>query len=117
MAKQMPEPIVVLKKGEYTQNIYSVLPKGRSGEMEKVVRNMCLLDCAEDGSYIRLWASTAFSAEDNCVWYPTWIFDKVTEKREFYKNEYGELVLPASEREGDEDFWKSAYERKYGKLE
>ena len=32
-------------------------------------------------------------------------------------NEYGELVLPASEREGDEDFWKSAYERKYGKLE
>ena len=80
MAKQMPEPIVVLKKGEYTQNIYSVLPKGRSGEMEKVVRNMCLLDCAEDGSYIRLWASTAFSAEDNCVWYPTWIFDKVTEK-------------------------------------
>ena len=77
MAKQMPEPLVVLKKGEYTANVYSVLPKGKSGEMEKVVRNMCLLDCAEDGSYIRLWASTAFSAEDKCVWYPQWIFDKV----------------------------------------
>ena len=41
---------------------------------------MCLLDCSEDGTYIRLWASAAFSAEDNCVWYPHWIFDKVVGK-------------------------------------
>ena len=79
-AKQMPEPIVVLKKGEYTENVYGVVPKGRTGELEKVVRNMCLLDCAEDGSYIRMWSSAAFSAEYNCVWYPHWIFDKVVGK-------------------------------------
>lgn len=79
-SKQMPEPIVVLIKGEYVKNIPGVLPKGKSGELEKVVRNMRLLDCAEDGSYIRLWASTAFSAEDNCIWYPHWVFDKVVGK-------------------------------------
>ena len=76
--KQMTEPIVTLEKGVYTKNIYSVVPKGKTGELEKVIRNMCLLDINEDGSYIRLWSSAAFSAEDNCVWYPHWIFDKIT---------------------------------------
>ena len=80
MAKQMPEPIAVLVKGEYVPNIPGVVPKGKTGELERVVRNMCLLDCAEDGTYVRMWSSTAFSAEDNCVWYPKWIFDKVVGK-------------------------------------
>ena len=79
-AKQMPEPIVVLVKGEYVPNIPGVVPKGKTGELERVVRNMCLLDCAEDGTYVRMWSSTAFSAEDNCVWYPHWVFDKVVGK-------------------------------------
>ncbi len=56
----MTKPIVTLEKGVYTKNIYSVVPKGKTGELEKVIRNMCLLDINEDGSYIRLWSSAAF---------------------------------------------------------
>lgn len=80
MSKQQAEPVAVLVKGEYNKNIPGVAPKGKTGEMEKIIRNMCLIDCDEDGSYIRLWASQGFSAEDNCVWYPHWVFDKVVEK-------------------------------------
>ncbi len=79
-SKQSPEPIVVLKQGVYTKNVPGVVPKGKSGAMENVIRNLCLLDIREDGSYIRLWASQAFSTDDNCVWYPHWIFDKIKAK-------------------------------------
>lgn len=41
---------------------------------------MRALDIAPDGSFVRLWVSNAFSADDNCVWYPQWIFDKVKER-------------------------------------
>lgn len=79
-SKQDIEPIVVLVKGVYTKNVPGIVPKGKTGDMEKVIRNMCLLECHEDGSYIRMWASQGFSDEDNCVWYPHWIFDKIHEK-------------------------------------
>ena len=80
MSKEMPQAVAVLVKGEYVRNVPGVVPKGRTGEMERVIRNMRLLDCAEDGTYIRMWASQGFSAEDNCVWYPHWVFDKVVGK-------------------------------------
>ena len=80
MSKEMPQPVALLVKGEYVANVPGICPKGQTGEMEKIIRNMCLLDCAEDGTYLRMWASQGFSAEDNCVWYPHWVFDKVVGK-------------------------------------
>lgn len=79
-AKEAPEPLVILDKDVYTKNVYDVVPKGKSGELENVVRNMRALNIAEDASFIRLWVSNAFSADDNCVWYPHWIFDKIKER-------------------------------------
>ena len=79
-AKDAPAPLVTLEKDVYTQNVPDVVPKGKSGEVEAVVRNMRALNIAEDGSFVRLWVSNAFSAEDNCVWYPHWIFDKIKER-------------------------------------
>lgn len=79
-SKAAPQPIVILDKDVYTKNVYDVVPKGKTGELENVVRNMRALNIAEDGSFVRLWVSNAFSADDNCVWYPTWIFDKIKER-------------------------------------
>ena len=103
------EPLVVLEKDVYTRNVKDVLP-GKKG-MENVVRNMRLLNIAEDGSFVRLWVSNAFSADDNCVWYPTWIFDKITGK-------FGPPVPTGSMAGGDLDVilkcnteqWKQAAE-------
>ncbi len=78
--KQSAEPIVILEHDVYTTNVPDVVPKGNTGELENVVRNMRLLDIAADGSFVRIWISNAFSADDNCVWYPHWIFDKIKER-------------------------------------
>ena len=108
-ADKTSEPLVVLEKDVYTRNVKDVLP-GKKG-MENVVRNMRLLNIAEDGSFVRLWVSNAFSADDNCVWYPTWIFDKITGK-------FGPPVPTGSMAGGDLDVilkcnteqWKQAAE-------
>lgn len=75
-SKQAPQPFGIVEKDVYTPNVPGVIPK-REGGVENVVRNMRILDLAEDGSFLRMWYSNAFSADDNSVWYPTWIFDKI----------------------------------------
>ncbi|MBQ2994618.1 MAG: alkaline phosphatase family protein [Peptococcaceae bacterium] len=75
-AKNVPQPLAVIEKDVYTPNVYDVVPT-RQGTLENVVRNIRILDLAEDGSHIRMWFSNGFSADDNRVWYPTWIFDKI----------------------------------------
>ena len=77
-AKNVENPLVILEKDVYTPNVYDIVPT-RAGGVENVVRNMRVLDLAEDGSYVRMWYSGGFSADDNRVWYPTWIFDKIKE--------------------------------------
>lgn len=74
--KSISEPLVVLDKDIYTPNVYDVVPT-HQGTSENIVRNLRVLDLAEDGSYVRMWVSGGFSADDNRVWYPTWIFDKI----------------------------------------
>ena len=75
-SKQAPQPFGIVEKDVYTPNVPGVIPK-KEGGVENVVRNMRILDLAEDGSFLRMWYSNAFSADDNSVWYPTWIFDKI----------------------------------------
>ena len=77
--KEVDQPMVVLEKDAYTANVPDMSPT-RDGSLEHVVRNMRLLDLAEDGSKLRLWYSAAFSADDNRPWYPQWIFDECTKK-------------------------------------
>ena len=75
-AKNVEKPLAILDKDVYTPNVYDVIPT-RTGGVENVVRNLRVLDLAEDGSYVRMWYSGGFSADDNRVWYPKWIFDKI----------------------------------------
>ena len=78
-AKNVEKPLAIIEKDVYTPNVYDVIPT-KGGTMENVVRDVRILDMAEDGSYLRMWYSHANSADDNRVWYPTWIFDKVVGK-------------------------------------
>ncbi len=78
-AKNAPQPLAVIEKDVYTPNVYDVIPT-RTGGVENVVRNIRILDLAEDGSFIRMWFSNGFSADDKRVWYPNWIFDKIKER-------------------------------------
>lgn len=78
--KTAAEPLTILSKDVYTKNIADTLPKGKSGEQENVIRNMRALNIAEDGSYVRIWVSDAFSADDDSVWYPKEIFPKIKER-------------------------------------
>lgn len=75
--KSTSEPIAVLENDVFT-GVQDVIPS-ESGE-EKVYRNMRVLKIAEDGSYVRIWASRGMSCEDDSVWFPKSLFKEVTDK-------------------------------------
>ena len=78
-SKEAAEPVVVLNNDEFTPDIPDVVPTP-TGQIEHVVRNMRALEIAEDGSSLRIWYSSAFSADDKRVWWPGWVFDECTKK-------------------------------------
>jgi len=75
--KATAEPVAVLDNDVFT-GVYDVVPSA-NGE-EKVYRNMRLLKIAEDGSYVRIWASRGMSCEDDSVWFPKSLFKEVVDK-------------------------------------
>lgn len=75
--KSATEPIIILENDVFT-GVYDVVPSAK-GE-EKVYRNMRLLKIADDGSYVRIWASRGMSCEDDSVWFPKSLFKEVTDK-------------------------------------
>ena len=79
MTKESTEPYAVLVKDEFVEDIIDFVPKGKTGDVEKVTRCMKLMDISENCDYIRVWISPALSIEDKGVWYPQWIFDKIME--------------------------------------
>ncbi|MBQ5668549.1 MAG: alkaline phosphatase family protein, partial [Peptococcaceae bacterium] len=76
-SKDAVEPLCVLDEDVYTPNCPDTMVK--NGKECNVVRNMRLLEIAEDGTYVRMWASNASDADNSDCWYPRWIFDKVKE--------------------------------------
>lgn len=74
--KSTPEPLIILQNDVFT-GVYDTIPT-ESGE-ESVYRNMRLLKIAEDGSYVRIWASQAMSCEDDTVWFPRSLFKEVVD--------------------------------------
>lgn len=75
--KKTSEPIAVLENDVFT-GVYDTVPSA-NGE-EKVYRNMRLLKIAEDGSYVRIWASRGMSCEDDSVWFPKSLFKEVVDR-------------------------------------
>ena len=74
-AKDAAEPLCVLDKDVYTPNCPDTIVK-KDVEFN-IVRNMRVLEIAEDGTYVRMWASNASDVDNSDCWYPRWIFDKV----------------------------------------
>ena len=74
--KASVEPLTILENDVFT-GVYDTIPSA-NGE-EKVYRNMRLLKIAEDGSYVRIWASRGMSYEDDSVWFPKTLFKEVVD--------------------------------------
>ena len=75
--KKTPEPVAVLQNDVFT-GVYDVVPS-KEGD-EPVYRNMRLLKIAEDGSYVRIWASRGMSCTDDSVWFPKKNFQEVVKR-------------------------------------
>ena len=74
-SKEAIEPLYVLENDVYTPNCPDTVPF--KGEVCNIVRNMRLLEIAEDGSYVRIWAGNASDVDNSDCWYPRWVFDKI----------------------------------------
>lgn len=75
--KKSEEPLAVLPKGEFVKNIYDEAI--RDDVRYDVSRNMRVLDLAEDGSHLKLWVSTAINVNEDTLWYPKDLYQKVLE--------------------------------------
>ena len=75
--KATAEPLAVLENDVMT-GVMDTVPSA-NGE-ERVYRNMRMLKIAEDGSYVRIWASRGMSCDDDSVWFPKSLFKEITDK-------------------------------------
>ena len=91
--KNKDEAIYVLENDVYTPYVFDYLPKA-DGTPEKVHRTFRMLEIAEDGSYVRIWASRGMSCEDDSVWTPRSLFKEITDK-------FGQVV-PTSQMTGND---------------
>ncbi len=76
-SKKDAEPIVVLKKDDYTVAVVDEYIRGD----EKVMgsRNMLLMNIEEDGSMVRLWLGKAFDIHHDTLFHPKSLFKQVVE--------------------------------------
>ena len=77
--KKAAEPIVVLKAGDAPTS--NIIDEGFNKQDEKItaVRNMKLIDMAEDGSVLRMWVSAANDVNIYDTWHPKSLYDTVKE--------------------------------------
>lgn len=76
-SKKDAEPIVVLKKDEYTPSVVDEFIY----KEEKVMasRHMLVMDLAEDGSFVRLWMSKAFDIAHDNLFHPKSLYKQVVD--------------------------------------
>ena len=74
-SKQETEPLVVLHEGELLANVVDDVLVGE--EHQKGSRHLRLLNLAQDGSYVRLWISSAFDITFDAVWHPKALYQEV----------------------------------------
>ncbi len=75
--KKADEPLVVLKNGEFVENILDEAVK--DDETYQVSRNMRILEMAEDGSQMRMWISAAINIKDDSVFSPKSLHQEIIE--------------------------------------
>lgn len=75
--KKDVEPYAVLGKNVFTKEIPGQSLK--NDEYRDVVRNMRVLELAEDGSKIKMWISSAMDINQDAVWHPRRLYRDVVE--------------------------------------
>lgn len=81
-SKKSEEPIAEIKAGEFKRQVMDVTLIDDQ-EIE-VNRNMAMLDMAEDGSYIRMWVSSAMDIHNNAFWHPESLLSEIAEATGLY---------------------------------
>nr|WP_042331991.1 alkaline phosphatase family protein [Desulfosporosinus orientis] len=76
-SKKEKTPIVVLENDVFTREIIDESVK--DDVKYSVNRNMRVLEIAEDGSYLKMWISSAMNIVEDSVWYPKHLYKSVTE--------------------------------------
>ncbi|MBO5428753.1 MAG: alkaline phosphatase family protein, partial [Peptococcaceae bacterium] len=105
-SKADAEPLHVLDNDVYTPNCPDTFPTAKG--VCNVVRNMRALEIAEDGTYVRMWASNASDCDTSDCWYPRWIFDKVKAvagpppASSMVANQDPDLILKCSQMQWDQ---------------
>lgn len=77
-SKKAENPIVVLENRKMVGQIVDECIK--NDVKYNVIRNMEVLDLAEDGSSVRMYVSAAMDIQNDTVWHPKSLFKTITEK-------------------------------------
>ena len=75
--KKAEQPIVSMKKGEFVEGVLDEAIK--KDVTYQAVRNMRLLEVAEDASIVRMWISAAVNIHDDSVFSPKSLHDEIIE--------------------------------------
>lgn len=75
--KKNKQPIVNMKKGDFVEGIVDEAIK--NDVTYQAVRNMRLLEVAEDASIVRMWISAAVNIHDNSIFSPKSLHDEIIE--------------------------------------
>jgi len=75
--KKTEQPIVSMKKGEFAEGVLDEAIK--KDVTYQAVRNMRLLEVAEDASVVRMWISAAVNIHDDSVFSPKSLHDEIIE--------------------------------------
>lgn len=75
--KKTEQPIVSMKKGDFVESIVDEAIK--KDVTYQAVRNMRLLEVAEDASIVRMWISAAVNIHDDSVFSPKSLHDEIIE--------------------------------------
>ena len=75
--KKAEQPIVSMKKGDFVEGVLDEAIK--KDVTYQAVRNMRLLEVAEDASIVRMWISAAVNIHDDSVFSPKSLHDEIIE--------------------------------------
>lgn len=75
--KKTEQPIVSMKKGDFVESIVDEAIK--NNVTYQAIRNMRLLEVAEDASIVRMWISAAVNIHDDSVFSPKSLHDEIIE--------------------------------------
>ena len=76
-SKKTPEPLAQLTLGKIVNEILDY--DFRGNEKVETLKSICLLELAEDGSFVKLYVSAAMDIQEHQLWHPQSLYEEVVE--------------------------------------